>query len=129
MIILTIRTDKPEAEVGLYKDEQQLGYATWEAHRALTKTIHNQIKTLLSQQKLTWDDMGGIVVYRGPGSFTGLRIGISCANAMAYSLGTPIVGTQERWIETGLERLRAGENDQTVIPEYGSPVFTTSPKK
>lgn len=35
MIILSIRTDKPEAEVGLYKDSVQLAYETWTAHRAL----------------------------------------------------------------------------------------------
>ncbi len=47
MIILTIRTDKPEAEIGLYDGEQQLAYEMWSAHRQLAETIHTKIKELL----------------------------------------------------------------------------------
>jgi hypothetical protein len=46
MIILTIRTDKPEAEIGLYDDEKQIIYETWQAHRQLAETIHLKIKEL-----------------------------------------------------------------------------------
>ena len=50
MLILTIRTDKPEAELGLYKDNQQLDYFVWQAHRELAETIHNKIKELLEKR-------------------------------------------------------------------------------
>ena len=40
MIILTIKTDQPTAEVGLFDGEEKLGYTKWEAHRTLTDTIH-----------------------------------------------------------------------------------------
>jgi hypothetical protein len=35
MLILTIRTDKPEAEIGLFSDKDKLDYVIWQAHRQL----------------------------------------------------------------------------------------------
>jgi tRNA threonylcarbamoyladenosine biosynthesis protein TsaB len=130
MLVLTIRTDKPESEIGLYLDDKQLGYETWQAHRQLAETIHVKIKELLNTQAKDWADIEGVVVYRGPGSFTGLRIGLSVANALADSLGAAIVGvTGESWQMDGLVRLQAKENEQRVMPEYGADVHITLPKK
>lgn len=128
MRVLTIRTDKPEAELGLYKDTEQVEYKTWEAHRILAETIHNEINTLLNESKL--EDIEGIVIYKGPGSFTGLRIGISVANAFAESLHIPIVGaTGDGWIDDGVQALMSGRNEKIVLPEYGAPVHITQQKK
>ena len=129
MIILTIRTDKPEAEIGLYDEQEQLAYEVWEAHRRLAETINSNIQELLESKTKKLKDIQGIVVYKGPGSFTGLRIGISVANALAYSLDAPIIGATGSWIEDGVARIKAGDNDKTVVPEYGAPVHTTTPKK
>ena len=130
MIILTIRTDKPESEIGLYDNKKQLFYEKWQAHRQLAETIHTKIQEIVSSQKLSLQDVQGIVIYKGPGSFTGLRIGVSVANALAYGLNAPIVGSEgDEWIEDGLIMLNNGENDKQVLPEYGAPVYTTSPKK
>lgn len=130
MIILTIRTDKPESEIGLYDGERQLAYETWLAHRQLAETLHGKIETLLKQQNKDWPDIAGIVCFQGPGSFTGLRIGLTVGNALAYSLGVPIVATQDpQWLEAGLKRLQAGENDTQVLPFYGADAHITPPKK
>ena len=129
MLILTLRTDKPEAEIGLYDGQQQLAYEVWAAHRQLAATIHVKIAGLLESQDKTLTDIKGIVVYKGPGSFTGLRIGMSVANALAYSLSIPIIAQSDAWIEDGITRILAGGNDRTALPEYGAPAFTTQPKK
>lgn len=130
MIILTIRTDKPEAEIGLYEDATQLAYESWQAHRELAETIHLRIKQLLERQAKDWHDIQGVVAYQGPGSFTGLRIGLTVANALAQGLRVPIVATQDpEWEETGLEKLVRGENDRVVLPFYGAPVHITLQKK
>lgn len=130
MIILTLRTDKPESEIGLFDNEKQLDYISWEAHRQLAETIHLKIKELLDNQKLDLDDIGAIVVYEGPGSFTGLRIGISVANALSYSLNVPIVGGRdEDWLTQGLKLIASSDNKTPIIPFYGSDAHITTPKK
>src|SRR4051812_8427843 len=96
MLILTVRTDKPEAELGLYSDSKKLTYLTWTAHRELAETIHLKIEELLAKSTKELNGLQGIegiVVYKGPGSFTGLRIGFGVVNALAYSLEIPVVAS------------------------------------
>lgn len=130
MIVLTIRTDKPEAEIGLFSDQNQLYYKKWQAHRELSATIHKKIEEVLLEQELSWHNLEGILIYKGPGSFTGLRIGFSVANTLCYGQNIPIVseGT-EKWIKNGIKRLTNGENEKIATPCYGSDAHTTKPKK
>ena len=130
MIILTIRTDKPDAEVGLYDGQKQLGYDVWEAHRQLSVTIHKKINTLLVKHNCTLSNVQGIVCFQGPGSFTGLRIGLIVANTLAYALHVPIVARQDpKWLETGIADLLAGRDDHLALPEYGADAHITQQKK
>ena len=129
MIILTIRTDKPEAEIGLYDGQRQLEYEVWHAHRELSTTIHAKVEALLTRQHKQLQDVEGIVGFAGPGSFTGLRIGLNVANVLAYGLQIPVVGAQEDWIESGIARLESGDHDIIALPEYGAPVHITQQKK
>lgn len=130
MLILTVRTDKPEAEVGLYEDNKRLAYIFWLAHRQLAETIHIKLKELLESQKKSLNDIGGVVVFKGPGSFTGLRIGISVVNALAYGLNVPVVATEgDEWLDNGIKRLMSGKSDTMAIPEYGAPARTTTQKR
>lgn len=130
MLILTIRTDKPEAEIGLYEEDSQLAYETWQAHRQLAETIHTKLSELLEGCNKSMYDVQGIVLYKGPGSFTGLRIGASVANALAYSLNAPIAGANgDTWQKDGTTRLLSNENDKIVTLEYGAPVHITKQKK
>lgn len=77
-----------------------------------------------------FEALGGLVVFSGPGSFTGLRIGVTIMNAIAYAENISIVGTAgEDWVETGFKRLGNGENDRIVLPEYGRPANVTKPVK
>ena len=129
MLILSIRTDKPDAEIGLFNNDQQLDYEVWPAHRELSSTIHTKIEELLKAHAKTWQDIEGIVCFKGPGSFTGLRIGLSVANALVDGLKIPIVAkTDPRWLENGISDILNGKNDHLALPEYGAPVHITQPK-
>ena len=55
------------------------------------KTLAPAIQKLLAQDGLTPKDLHAIAVVQGPGSFTGLRVGIATAKVMAYALQIPIV--------------------------------------
>lgn len=130
-MILTLRTDKPDAEIGLFDGEGKLAYLVWPAHRQLAETVHVKIDEVLKSQDKNLNDISGIVVFKGPGSFTGLRIGLSVANALADSLKVPIIGLEgeELWLEKGLKALNSGQDDGIIMPEYGAPVHITAPNK
>lgn len=130
MIILTIRTDNPEAEIGLFVDTKKQQYHVWHAHLTLAETLMSAIRTLLVDNSHDFTDIQGLICFQGPGSFTGLRIGLTVANTLADSLQIPIVGCrQDEWIQNGITRLLAGENDKLVMPFYGAPVHITPQKK
>lgn len=129
MLILTIRTDKPEAEIGLFDDSRELAYITWQAHRQLAETIHTKIQDILKSHGKRLDDIQAVAVFKGPGSFTGLRIGVSVANALAGSLEVPVVGSDgPDWVTQAVNQLEQGSNNRIVLPEYGAPARTTEPK-
>jgi tRNA threonylcarbamoyladenosine biosynthesis protein TsaB len=131
MLVLAFRTDKPDAELILLGSGTIIGRKEWRAHRALAATLHNQIRDLLNEHKVDLERLTGIIVYSGPGSFTGLRIGASVANALAYSLeGIKLVSSQgDNWIEQGLSRIERGKTVTHVVPDYGSQPHVTTPKK
>jgi tRNA threonylcarbamoyladenosine biosynthesis protein TsaB len=129
MLTLTIRTDKPEAELGLYEDSKQIVYCNWQAHRQLAETIHIQIQDMLKNNDKALNDIDSVSFYKGPGSFTGLRIGASVANALANGLNIPIVSAHgSDWIEASITKLHDKQNEVQVLPEYGSPPHITQPK-
>ncbi len=129
-MILAIRTDQPEAVVSLFEDGEKVLCHSWMAHRELSNTLLSVIKNLLDEAGGDFDRVDGIVVFRGPGSFTGLRIGIATANALADGLNKPIVGeTGDKWDLIGVERLKNSSNDKIVIPEYGADPHITVQKK
>ena len=127
-MILAIRTDKPEAELYVLDGSGRiLNQIVWTAHRQLAETLHHQIQTLLKRQRIGLKDITKVAVYKGPGSFTGLRIGMSVANALAYGLGIPIVAeTGENWLELVVQSVGSRAPQ---VPLYGADVHTTQQKK
>lgn len=130
-MLLGLRTDKPEAELFLCAvDGTVVGSLVWEAHRELARTLLEKIDTFLQAHTVTPAQLSGLFVYQGPGSFTGLRIGLTVANSLAYAQQLPIVGVSgEQWVTSGVQRLAQAENDTVVLPVYGADVRITSPKK
>lgn len=129
-MILVIRTDKEIAEVGLFKGAKKSTYKKWEAHRHLAETLHNKIAEILYSQNKKLEELTGIVVFKGPGSFTGLRIGVSVANALAYSLQIPVMGAEgSGWLKQGLMELAEINEFKPVTVNYGADAKTTTPQK
>lgn len=94
--------------------------------RFLLKFIEDSLVSLESDVRC----ISGIGVMKGPGSFTGLRIGLTVANTLADSLDIPIIGEMgDNWREQALARLDSGENDQIVLPFYGGEANITRPRK
>ncbi len=87
--------------------------ASWVAGQRHGETLLPAIDRLLGESNIRRSDLAGIVVGTGPGTFTGLRVGLATAKGMAHGLGIPIVG-----ISTGAALL-AGSVQQT--PRRGAP--------
>lgn len=130
-MILGIRTDKPEAELYLLNRDGAIENSlTWHGHRQLSETLHTKIKELLHEQNIELNDLTGIVVYQGPGSFTGLRISVSVANALRSGLQLPVVGGKgDNWYLEGVQKLEDGADEEIVVPDYGREPHITTPKK
>lgn len=130
-MILSIKTDSPDAELALFDvSGTELVHEVWHADRALAKNLHAHIEEMLKTQNKGWEDLRGVVVFRGPGSFTGLRIGITVANTIGYGLNVPVIGEiGEDWQVNALKRLANQENDNIILPYYGSDARITQPKK
>lgn len=125
---LAIRTDKPEAEIYLLNDQGNIeSQKIWQANRTLARDLPGEIDDLIGGD---YDKLSGLIAFRGPGSFTGLRIGITVANAIAYGWGLPIVGTTgDNWVADGVKQLDSHCDDQIVLPEYGAAPHITLAKK
>lgn len=129
-MILLLNTSTPICFVAVANSNQVIAEHQWEAGRSLSTGLLAYIEDVLGRHDATWADIEGVVVYKGPGSFTGLRIGISVINALVNVRSIPVVGvTGDDWQGTGLARLMAGDSDAVVLPEYGAEANITTPRK
>ncbi len=102
----------------------------WQADRTLARDVLAYLRDRLAEHDATFADITGVGVMQGPGSFTGLRIGLTVMNTIASDRQIPIVGVVgENWRDEALQRLESGENDQLVMPEYGGEANITKPRK
>lgn len=128
-MILALDTATPECRLSIWFDNAWHEHS-FEAGRTLGKELIGFAQRSLESHGQTLQDVSGIVAFQGPGSFTGLRIGLTVLNTLADAQHIPIVGvTGEQWQEAGRRRLEAGDNDQLVMPFYGSEAHITQPRK
>jgi tRNA threonylcarbamoyladenosine biosynthesis protein TsaB len=128
-MILAVNTASPVCYVHMYAARSWRS-VQWEAGRGLAKGLLKYLEEAVSAHADFPASIDGIIVYQGPGSFTGLRIGLTVLNTIADSQHVPIVGTVgEEWLQSGLDRLSNHENDQLVMPEYGAEPHITTPRK
>jgi tRNA threonylcarbamoyladenosine biosynthesis protein TsaB len=66
------------------KEIAEMGYSHAEK-------LHVFMEEILKESKLTFQDLSAIAVSQGPGSYTGLRIGVSSAKGLCYALGIPLI--------------------------------------
>ncbi len=113
MLILAIDTSTNVGTVALYSDETGLvGEITINIKRTHSENIMTAIDDLLKITEHTIKDVDKFAVSIGPGSFTGIRIGVAAAKGLAYSTGKPIAGVNE------LDAIAAcaAETDCEIIP-------------
>ena len=128
-MILLLDTSTPICKLQLIEDAWHFE-DEWQANRELARHLLSYLHTSLEKNGKTWRDISGIGVFKGPGSFTGLRIGLTVLNTLADAQDIPIVGAGgNEWWSEAIARLENGENDRIVLPFYGSEAHITKPRK
>jgi len=91
-MLIAIDTSTDTASIAVVQDSEVLAELTWRCEQNHSVELLPRLTQLLEQAKLSIESARGIIVARGPGSFNGLRVGISAAKGLAFSLGVPIIG-------------------------------------
>ena len=89
---LAIDTSTDTASLALVQDGEVLAELTWRCGQNHSTQLLPHLSHLLNQADLSLQSVSGIIVAKGPGSYNGLRVGISTAKGLAFSLGIPLVG-------------------------------------
>lgn len=128
-MILLLDTSTPVCKLSLIDGDTRYENE-WQADRQLAKGLLAYLHDQLESQGKAFDDLTGIGTFAGPGSFTGLRIGLTVLNTLADSKHIPIVsGMSEDWQSEALQKLENGQNERIVLPFYGSEANITTPRK
>ena len=114
---LAIDTSTDTASLALVQDNEVLAELTWHCGQNHTTQLLPHLAHLLNQTKLNLQSASGIIIAKGPGRFDGLRVGISTAKGLAFSLSIPIVGISTLEVE-------AYQHAETGLPIC--PVFNAS---
>ncbi|HEY1025434.1 MAG TPA: tRNA (adenosine(37)-N6)-threonylcarbamoyltransferase complex dimerization subunit type 1 TsaB [Sphingobacteriaceae bacterium] len=101
-LILQIETATTACSVALSKDGQTVSYCERNAPNIHASQLTLFIEDVLKQVSVTFSDLDAVAVSKGPGSYTGLRIGVSTAKGLCYALDIPLIG-----VDT-LEAMAAG---------------------
>lgn len=92
MLILSCDTTGPSVSVALWQDEALLSETTLNIGLIHSATFMPLVQKVLDQAGQKASEITHFAVTTGPGSFTGIRIGISAVKAMAYANNAPVVG-------------------------------------
>lgn len=92
MIILAFDTSSLVCSVAILDGEQILAEARFEEGRRTAQELAPTIDRLLRQAALEPSHSGLIATTLGPGSFTGLRVGVTTAKTLAYAVGCDVIG-------------------------------------
>jgi tRNA threonylcarbamoyladenosine biosynthesis protein TsaB len=129
-MILLLDTSTSLIRIELHDENSLLAAYDWQADRTLAENIYQYLETKLSEQGSSLKQLSGIGLFKGPGSFTGLRIGAAVCNTLSSELQIPLVGeVGEEWKKNALSRLADGETDKIALPYYGRGARITTPRK
>jgi tRNA threonylcarbamoyladenosine biosynthesis protein TsaB len=93
MRVLAVDTTGTHGSVALLEDDQLVGIIGWRTRRPEhAQRLLPAVDSLLSGLGLTAFDIEGLAAAAGPGTFTGLRIGISAVEGLGFSLQRPVIG-------------------------------------
>ena len=124
--LLFIDTSTINTVVAVLNNDKILDKVVWNGSGELSDSLLIKIDELLKKLNINLGDISSIAVNRGPGSYTGLRIGISTVNAISWSRKIPIRSAR---LEGNKIIFLTPPSIKAVIPIYSGQPNITKPKK
>jgi tRNA threonylcarbamoyladenosine biosynthesis protein TsaB len=110
VLILAADTSSPSGSLAILRDEELIAERSETSAEAYSSRMFRHLETLLQETSLTLDQFDLFAVVTGPGSFTGLRVGLAAAKAWAEVYKKPIAAI------SGLEAVAAqGRSAASVV--------------
>ena len=103
MISLCMDSAYKQLVLGLYEDDALLAGISLEAFKKQSETIFVELNKLLEQTKLDYKDIDRIVITKGPGSYTGIRIAMTIAKVLCSQMHKELYTISTMQLYAGLE--------------------------
>ena len=114
-VILNLETSSTNCSVCLAKDGVILAMKELNSENySHAEKLHVFIEEVMNEAALKMQDLEAIAVSKGPGSYTGLRIGVSAAKGLCYALDVPLVSVST--LKSMASQLKSVDEDALVIP-------------
>ena len=92
MLLLALDTSTRQASIALCSEDELRGEYTWHVGNNHSVELLDRIARLLAECRNSMQDIDGVAVATGPGSFNGLRVAVATAKALAFALQKPLIG-------------------------------------
>ena len=107
-IILSIETSTRVCSIAIHQNQELIALSNLFQEKSHSAKLSILIDQLLLNSDITYNDLSAVAVSKGPGSYTGLRIGISTAKGLCFTLGIPLISidTLEALAKSQLNNLK-----------------------
>lgn len=125
-LILLIETATQTCSVAIAKEKDIIAKREIDIPNAHSSKLSLLIEDVIKDTKITYKDLSAIAVSKGPGSYTGLRIGVSSAKGFAYALDIPLIGIETlKILYKGVERKYKNSNTVAMIDARRMEVYSS----
>ncbi len=94
MLFLAIETSSDQGSLALFRDRDVVKEVTFGERLTCVRDIAAQIRDALRSEGMVVRSLEGIAVSVGPGSYTGVRVGVTAAKTLAFALEVPVVAVE-----------------------------------
>lgn len=129
-MILLIDTANPEKTKLVLFNTKGDGIDTkiWASFANQSEELLGEVDKLLSKNEFNKKDLTEILVNPGPGSYTGIRVGVTTANLLALSLNIPVTEFHDTGKDSFQDLITTGSFLSPVLPDYQNEPKITTPK-
>ena len=116
MKILVCDTSNQNASAGIYEDGKEIAYELSFETRTHSETFMPLVHRVMEQANISHNDLDAYAVTVGPGSFTGIRIGLAAVKGMALAAGNPCISVSStEALARSCENATATAKEETIL--------------